>query len=123
MKLWTGVTSPYGPDLILLLDTSLLPQDIHTLWNPRLLRAVVAVPAGALTVYCLRDVEDLLPEEVEPLYNGWKPWAGDLPDKDLKALHMCEVLHITASAMYVELDTDDGTYYSDLLRKDQWRDQ
>lgn len=117
--LWTGVTSPYGPDLILILDTSLLPQDIHTLWNPRLLRAVVDVPDGALRVHCLDDIEDLLPRGVEPRYNGWHPWEGAAPDNP-QALYMCEVLHVTASTVYVELDTDDGTHYSDLLRKDQW---
>jgi len=119
--LWTGVTHPHGPDLVLILGTARLPQDIHTLWNPRLLRAVVDVPQDALTVYCLSDVE-ALKYDVAPLHNGWQPWAGDLPDKDLQALYMCEVLHVCANSMYIELDTDDGTYYSDNLARSDWQE-
>ena len=114
MKLWTGVSSPYGPDLVLILDTALLPQDIHTLWNPRLLRAVVDIPQGALLVYCANDLWPPL-----PMYANWQPWEGEIPAV-LQALYMCEVFHVTANSLYVELDTNDGTYYTDNLMRKQW---
>lgn len=120
-KMWTGVTSlSAGPHLVVVLDTALLPEDSHTLWNPRLLRAVVDVPAGALQVYCLEDVESLLPLGVEHLYNGWQPWEGN-PPEDVQARWASVTLSVCAITLYLELDTDDGYYYSDSLYPHQWR--